>query len=57
MNFLVKRRVLPDGMNESVSMRVVSDNDVDMRRDQKARFVDSVPEASAEHAHECSKMW
>jgi hypothetical protein len=44
-------------MNESVSMHVVSDNDVDMRRDAKAWLVDGVPEARAEHAHECSKMW
>ena len=44
-------------MNESVSMHVVSDNDVDMRRDEKARLVAIVPEASAEHVHECSKMW
>jgi hypothetical protein len=34
-NFLGKSRVLADGMNESVSMHVVSDNDVDMRGDEK----------------------
>ena len=47
-------RALPAEPDESVSMRVPSDNDVDIDRNEMARPIHRAPESSTEHAHECS---
>jgi len=37
-------------------MRVLSDNDVDIDRNEMARPIHDAPESTREHAHKCSQM-
>ena len=48
--------MLSDEENESVSMCVASDNDVDIDRHEMARPIHDAPESTKEHAQGCSQM-